>query len=271
MTSVSGGFVAFDLETTGLLPQVDRVVEIGAVRFDDSGEEHSTFQSLVHPERPMSPAAQAVHGISDADLAGAPVASEVLPRFLEWLGDSSQATLMAHNASFDAGFLGRELSRAGLPKTGWVVVDTLSLARSTWPVFGAHGLEGLSNRLGLDVSKAHRALADSRRVKGVWEAVRKERRELPTLVSYRLFDPLEAECPPEGWEALAEAVARGWRVRMEYEGGSRGLFPREITPRRFLHKGGIAYVVALCHVDVFEKSFRLDRVRRYEVLSAEGV
>ncbi len=57
---------------------------------------------------------------------------------------------------------------------------------------------------------------------------------------------------------------------MEYDGGSRGPSPREITPRRFLHKGGIAYVVALCHADVFEKSFRLDRVRRYEVLSSGG-
>lgn len=265
---MSVSLVAFDLETTGLLARVDRIVEIGAVRFDASGRTLGEFQSLVRPDRPMSPRAQAVHGISDADLAGAEPASEVLPRFLDWLGDPAASTLMAHNASFDAGFLGRELGRSGLSQPGWVVVDTLSLARSTWPSAGSHRLDRLSARLGLDGSGAHRALADSRRVKGVWLSAVRGRDELPPLVSYRLYDPLEAERPPEGWDALAEAAKRGWTVLIEYEGGSRGLVPRQITPRRFVHKGGIAYVVALCHVDVFEKSFRLDRVRRYEVLGA---
>jgi DNA polymerase III epsilon subunit family exonuclease len=266
---VNGSFVAFDLETTGLLAQVDRVVEVGAVRFAGSGGEISTFQSLVRPDRPMSPSARAVHGISDADLADAPGAAEVLPRFLDWLGEPSGSTLLAHNAAFDAGFLGRELARAGLPAAGWVVADTLALARSTWPGATSHRLERLSGRLGLDGSDAHRALADARRVRGVWLAAREAwKGSLPPLVSYRLYDPLRAEASPEGWAPLAEAAARGWVVRIEYEGGSRGPVPREITPRRFVHKGGIAYVVALCHMDAFEKSFRLDRVRRYEVLAA---
>src|SRR5919112_2898940 len=98
-------YVAFDLETTGLVAQVDRVVEIGAIRFDASGRERGRFESLVNPERPMSPAAQAVHGISDADLAGAPSARDVLPGFLAFLGDPETTTLIAHNASFDASFL----------------------------------------------------------------------------------------------------------------------------------------------------------------------
>src|ERR671911_2958101 len=93
-------FVAFDLETTGLVAQVDRVVEIGAIRFDTSGRELARFESLVNPERPMSPAAQAVHGISDADLAGAPSARDVLPEFLEFLGHPETTAPLAHNAAF---------------------------------------------------------------------------------------------------------------------------------------------------------------------------
>src|SRR5262245_60181650 len=127
-------FVAFDLETTGLFPATDRIVEVGAVRFDASGRELGCFERLVHPGRPMSRGAQAVHGITDAMLAGAEPASAVLPEFLDWLGDPSATTLLAHNASFDARFLARELARIGLfPPVDLVVVDTLALARSRRP------------------------------------------------------------------------------------------------------------------------------------------
>ncbi len=119
-------FVALDLETTGLSAAVDRVVEIGAVRFDARGVEIARFAQLVHPERLMSPSAQAVHGISDADLAGAPTARQVLPAFLEFLGAPGTSVLLAHNAAFDAAFLGRELSRAGMARPGYAVVDTLA-------------------------------------------------------------------------------------------------------------------------------------------------
>ena len=81
-------YVAFDLETTGLVAQRDRVVEIGAVRFRRSGQVTDQFVQLVNPGRPMSPAAQAIHGISDVDLADAPPAWEVLPHFLAFLGDA---------------------------------------------------------------------------------------------------------------------------------------------------------------------------------------
>src|SRR4051812_15118715 len=81
------GYVALDLETTGLVVERDRIVEVGAVRFDRTGQELERFEQLVNPGRAMSPAAQAVHGLSDADLADAPPAREVLPEFLQFLGD----------------------------------------------------------------------------------------------------------------------------------------------------------------------------------------
>lgn len=259
-------FVAFDLETTGLFPQTDRVVELGAIRFDATGRELGRFESLLDPRRPMSPSAQAIHGLSDADLRGAPTAESVLPAFLDWLGPPGAARLLAHNAFFDAGFLGRELSRAGLPLPGHEIIDTLALARAAWPESPDHRLDSLCARLGLDGSDAHRALADSRRVRGLWLAATARLADLPPLVCYRFFDPGADDPAPAGWESLGEAIARGRRVRIEYTGGTRGDRPREISPRRFTHRGGIAYVVAHCHADGYEKSFRLDRVRRFEVL-----
>src|SRR4051812_28905729 len=164
-------FVALDLETTGLLAETDRIVEIGAVRFDAGGRELERFERLVNPGRAMSPAAQAVHGLSDADLADSPPASVVLPEFLSFLGAPSGSILLAHNAAFDAGFLGRELSRLGRPAPGHSVVDTLSLARREIPEARDHRLDTLARLLGLDPDGPHRALADSRRVKGLWLAL----------------------------------------------------------------------------------------------------
>lgn len=259
-------FVALDLETTGLFAETDRIVEVGAVRFDAEGRERGRFERLVHPGRPMSPAAQAIHGISDALLAGAEGAAAVLPIFVAWLGAPEATVLLAHNAGFDAGFLGRELARLGHLPPGHRVIDTLALARRRWPEAPDHRLETLARRLGLDPDGRHRALADSLRVKGLWLALAEGLEPDEAVVSYPICDPLAADPVPSGWDLLAEAIAQGRRVRMEYAGGTRGAAPREISPRRIVHRGGIAYVVAFCHLDDFEKAFRLDRVRRYEVV-----
>ena len=161
-------FVALDLETTGLMAETDRIVEIGAVRFLADGREIGRFQRLVNPQRPMSPAAYAIHGLSDADLADAAPAHEILPEFLVFLGDPGATSLIAHNAAFDAGFLGRELGRAGLPAPTHSLFDTLALARRRLPDLASHRLDYLARALGLDSSDAHRALADSLRVKAIW-------------------------------------------------------------------------------------------------------
>ncbi len=261
-------FVAFDLETTGLSPASDRIVEIGAVRFDGSGRELGVFERLVNPLRPSGASARAVHGISDEELAGAETAAVVLPEFVAFLGDPARATLLAHNASFDAGFLGRELARLGLPMPGHAVVDTLALARRRWPSLGTHKLGALASRLDLDPSGPHRALADARRVRGLWLAIEPgagaEAVEEP--LAYPIFDnrgPLPA---PLGWSEVAAAIDRDGVVRIEYAGGTRGLAPRDVSPLRFATRGGVAFLVALCHLDDREKEFRLDRVRRHEVI-----
>jgi DNA polymerase III epsilon subunit family exonuclease len=259
-------YVAFDLETTGLMAETDRIVEIGAVRFDPSGRELDRFEMLVNPQRAMSPAAQRVHGISDADLADAETARAVLPRFLEFLRDSRTTRLLAHNAAFDAGFLGRELGRLGVAPPGHQVIDTLALARRVVPEARDHRLDTMALLFALDTDDRHRALADSLRVKGLWLALRGDTFPDEALVSYPIFDPRGPAPVPNGWELMTEAISAGLSIRMEYAGGSRGLALREVTPRGFAHRGGIAYLVAYCHIDSFEKSFRLDRVRRFEIV-----
>jgi DNA polymerase-3 subunit epsilon len=258
-------WVAFDLETTGLMAETDRVVEVGAVRFDASGRELDRFERLVNPARPMSAAAQAVHGLSDADLADAEPARTDLPEFLDSLGDPASMALLAHNASFDAGFLGRELRRLGLPLPRQSVIDTLALARSRLPDVYDLRLDTLARLFGLGPDGPHRALADSLRVKGLWIALRGDQEPEASLVSFPIYDPRRRVPAPIGWGRLSEAIERGLLVRMEYAGGTWGGAPREVTPQAFVHRGGVAYLIAFCHLDAFEKSFRLDRVRHHEV------
>ena len=252
------------------MAQTDRIVEIGAVRFLADGQEIGRFQRLVNPQRRMPTGAYAIHGLSDFDLADAAPAHEVLPEFLSFLGDPGTTALLAHNAAFDAGFLGHELRLAGLAAPCHSVFDTLALARRKLPALASHRLDALACILGLDAAGAHRALADSLRVKAIWLQLDGDLEAENTLVSYRIFDPDDSGPTPEGWEPLIKAAAQGLMVRIEYDGGTRGTTPRSITPRRFVQRGGATYLVAFCHLDFFEKSFRLDRIRGVEITTEPG-
>jgi DNA polymerase-3 subunit epsilon len=263
-------YVALDLETTGLMAGTDRIVEIGAVRFRGDSEELGRFESLVNPERPMSPAAFAIHGLSDDILATAPRAREVLPEFLLFIGEPGTTALLAHNASFDAGFLGCELARARLPVPAHSMFDTLALARRRLPWLASHRLDNLAHAMGLDPAGAHRALADCLRVKEIWLLLGGSSEPLDDLVSYRMFDRRDSEPTPEGWENVLRAAACGTMIRIEYDGGTRGSTLRSITPRRFVHRGGTNYLIAFCHIDSLEKSFRLDRIRCVQLTVETG-
>ena len=111
-----GPFTVFDVETTGMSPVRDRIVEIGAVRVDRDGV-WTRFETLVNPGMPIPYQVTRVHGIDDRMVAGAPSFSDAAYRFLDFARGSK---LVAHNARFDLSFLQESLARVGLPlwKTG---------------------------------------------------------------------------------------------------------------------------------------------------------
>lgn len=153
--------IVFDTETTGLSPLTgDRMVEIGCVEMFNRVETGRTFHAYFNPERPMPSGAEAVHGLSDAFLADKPRFHERAEDLLEFLGD---CPLIAHNASFDFGFLNHELSNCGRPLVCLTrMVDTLQIARMRHP--GAkHSLDALCTRFGVDRSLRvkHGALIDA--------------------------------------------------------------------------------------------------------------
>ena len=115
-------YIAFDLETTGLKADRDRITEIGAVRMQ-GGRELDRFQTFVDPGIPIPAEVTRLTGIRNEDVAGAPTEEEALRAFLDFAGDT---VLCAHNADFDLGFLAEGCKRYGIPfdPTG---VDTLIL------------------------------------------------------------------------------------------------------------------------------------------------
>jgi DNA polymerase-3 subunit epsilon len=153
--------IVFDTETTGLSPLAgDRMVEIGCVELVNRCETGRTFHAYFNPNRNMPSGAEAVHGLSEAFLADKPRFHEVVEDLLEFLGD---CPLVAHNASFDFGFLNHELNNCGRPLVCLTrMVDTLTLARGRHP--GAkHSLDALCTRYGVDRSLRvkHGALIDA--------------------------------------------------------------------------------------------------------------
>ncbi|MFW5695027.1 MAG: PolC-type DNA polymerase III [Alkalispirochaeta sp.] len=158
-------FVAFDFETTGLHPAVDRIVEFGAVRFT-VGQELAEFEELSNPGMEIHPDAARVSGITTEMVVDkAPVAS-VLPRFMEFAGD---AILIAHNAEFDAGFLRAELQRAGMPTVENLIIDTQVLAQKAFPGKKSYSLQNLVEMLGIPANTAHRARDDARQCMRLFE------------------------------------------------------------------------------------------------------
>jgi DNA polymerase-3 subunit epsilon len=153
--------IVFDTETTGLSPvDGDRMVEIGCIELVNRVETGRTFHSYFNPGRPVPPQAEAVHGLSDRFLADKPAFGERCEELLEFLGD---APLVAHNASFDFGFINHELGHCGRPTIcNSRMVDTLGLARRKFPGC-KHSLDALCTRLGVDRSLRikHGALIDA--------------------------------------------------------------------------------------------------------------
>ncbi|RYZ87220.1 MAG: 3'-5' exonuclease [Proteobacteria bacterium] len=150
-------FIAFDLETTGTVPGVDKIVEIGAVRFID-GVPEAIFATLIDPLRPIAPGATAVNGISDDMVRGKPLIESVLPSFAEFCGDD---VLVAHNAPFDAQFLTADIKRHETVAPTGIILDTLPIARKVFPGLPNYKLGTLVQYLKIPTTGFHRAEEDA--------------------------------------------------------------------------------------------------------------
>ena len=154
--SLSQEFVVFDLETTGFSNINDKITEIGAVKIRDF-EIVDRFSELVNPEKDISYRVQELTGITNEMVKDKPTIEEILPKFMEFVGDD---VLVAHNADFDTGFIMQKCKEQGLEYKN-KKVDTLMLARIMLPNLKRYKLDKVAKEVGVQLINHHRAVDDA--------------------------------------------------------------------------------------------------------------
>ena len=154
--NIDSEYVVFDIETTGLSPRFNKIIEIGAVRIKD-GKIQDTYSRFVNPEVPIPYSITKLTSINDNMVLDAPTIETVLPEFLEYVGD---AILVAHNAGFDTGFIKEYAKKQGL-EFDYTIVDTMTLAHILIPELGKYTLDRLCKQFNVSLENHHRACDDA--------------------------------------------------------------------------------------------------------------
>ena len=150
-------YVVFDLETTGFSSEHDRIIEIGAVKYQNRRCVDS-FSCFVNPEIPIPFRIEKLTGINDSMVIDAQTIEEVLPKFIEFC---EGAVLVAHNADFDSGFIKAKAKQVmGIDKE-YTVVDTVALARVLLPQLNRYKLDTVAKAVGVSLENHHRAVDDA--------------------------------------------------------------------------------------------------------------
>ncbi len=154
--TLDASFVVFDLETTGFGPVHDKIIEIGAVKVVD-GKVVDTYSTFVNPMIPIPEKITELTSITNLDVSDAPLIETVLPEFLSF---SKDCILVAHNASFDVGFIRKKSEQQGI-ETDFTVLDTVNMARVLLPHLNNFKLNIIAKDLGVSLESHHRAVDDA--------------------------------------------------------------------------------------------------------------
>ncbi|QUG41120.1 PolC-type DNA polymerase III [Psychrobacillus sp. INOP01] len=149
-------YIVFDVETTGLSATYDKIIELAAVKMQN-GNIIDKFERFVNPHHALSATTIELTGITDEMVRNAPEIEQVIKDFYEFIGDG---IIVAHNASFDMGFLYEGYRRTGIDHFNHPVIDTLELARLLHPEMKSHRLGTLTKKFNIELTQAHRAIFD---------------------------------------------------------------------------------------------------------------
>ncbi len=270
-------FVAFDVETTGLSPVANRLVELSGVRFKKDKDEFDTFSTLINPEVPIPREVSDIHGITDDMVRDAPTFKEAVTSFVDWSGPD--AVMMAHNAPFDVEFLRVNLARAGRPCPQNFVVDTLTISREFLRDSKNHQLKTVVEHLDLPKGEYHRALSDSVHVKEVFRSLSNkfQLNKWSDLLDYgfvssfhydRFAESSMNSLPQETLlivESIKDLIERSGSMKMEYQGQYKSV--RTVQPTALIHSRGNFYLTAFCRRAQAERTFRVDKISKVQALT----
>lgn len=278
-------YAVIDVETTGLSSRLgDRICEV-AVVLGHNGAIVDQMQTLVNPGRPISYGASAVNGITDSMVRNAPPFRKVAQLLSDFL-DSENTVIVAHNSSFDLGFISAEMRQAGFTPPSNSVVDTLALARKFY-TFPSNKLGIVAKSLGIKTFGLHRALADATIT---WHVLKRflwdlEAAGITTLdeltrVQGSLtpasgwrggmaaaapplaeWDGTQPFCPIQGLPPLVEQAMRTHTaVKIRYAGSDGRISVRVVQPLKVTLHEQATYLIGYCHLRKEERQFRLDRI-----------
>jgi DNA polymerase III epsilon subunit family exonuclease len=260
-----------DTETTGLHPGLGhRVVEVAVLRLENM-REAAYLSYLVNPGRAMDPGASRVNGITDDDLVDAPPFAAILPELDQLLRGT---VIVAHNAAFDAGFLGLEYHLAQKTtedqKAPTVQLDnpwlcTMRLARQFF-YFRRNSLGNIAMELGVRANQAHRALNDVYTTSAILKRMLAELRKMGFHTAGDLLHaqggPIYPPPPPRQLldPAIADALDRQSTLHILYR-SQKGSTERVIRPQYVTEYKGQIYLIAYCILRQAQRTFRLDRIQ----------
>ena len=265
-------FAFLDVETTGLDPvSGDKICEIAVIK-TVGGQIADEFVTLVNPGRNIPERAVSIHGITQTMVNQAPLFREIANYLLDFLNDT---VIVAHNAKFDLGFLRIELNNLNLALPESQVIDTLGIARRYYE-FPSNSLGDIARYIGLPIDEQHRALADVRTTKDIFEFFLKDLdrrgirlKRLKDILklqgqSVELKTSNELVLPTEIEQALRDKSKLEIKYLSAYkeETSTRVIEPLEISVSK-----ANTYILAYCHLRKERCTFRLDRILGIKALA----
>lgn len=257
-------FVAFDVETTGLTPGLDRIIEIGATKFKISGM-IDTFQELINPKILIPFEATRVNGITNDMVRDKPSIENILPSLLLFLDD---AVKVAHNAPFDMGFLLHDLSMLKLETVDTPILDTCLMSKQFFPGLFGYSLGSLAENLNIKSEKLHRALEDSKVSMAIFLKCLTKLGDIDCMTLQDILavhfsgstSDIDDILHQKRFQPLKSALESGSRVKIDYKDARGDITTREIQPLVVDYFRGSLMIEAYCYMRKANRHFRLDRI-----------
>lgn len=265
------GLIAIDLETTGLSPLVDKIIEIAALKITPNGAE--LFETLINPEISIPAETIIFHQITDEMIKDSPKLNEVLPKLYNFLED---LPIVAHNAKFDLGFIVMALKKNSLSLSASDIFCSCKLARHTHKSAKNHKLKTLVTELEIPLVNHHRALDDAFACLKVYikslEIVTDDNlRPHSYLFNLHDFNKIADEDFPEHLTPLINLVQKAAVLEIKYNGGKlkNEFRPVKLTGLINSPEGSVLY--ARCLLTDIYKTFQLKKIIELRTPTAEQI
>ena len=262
-----GGVVFFDLETTGLSPLFDRIIEFAGVKIL-RGQEPQTFSMLIKPNIEITPENSAIHGITNEDVANCEGEEIAAPKIKDFIGT---LPLVAHNSKFDIGFLMAMYHRCGLGSDNNSVYCSCNLSRKLNKDAKSHRLNALCEQFDINLENHHRALDDTIACLSVFTAICEKIGEIRSIGQASLlyqaneFSKAFLKEMPKNLKELESYCTLRTPIIIKYKGGKNKNADRNVVPFSLLPlPTGIA-LYAQCQKTNLFKYYKVEKITEMKI------